>query len=212
MELTLVLLVAFSGSLTTALYWLRHGPPATPGVADWQWLNALLRASISLVLLGYVLSRSGRRFRDIGFAWSWRDLWHGLWVFSASRVAYLIARWVLYSTFLQHALRSAPSGRDFFGQPSLAASLFILINPFFEELIVRAYLMTEVRALTGSMALAVAASVLFQTAYHLYYGWWGAALLGVSFLVLSLYFARYQRALPVVIAHAIADLAAFARL
>ena len=42
----------------------------------------------------------------------------------------------------------AGNGREF----SIFAVTLSLINPFFEELIVRAYMMTEIRALTGSAA------------------------------------------------------------
>jgi len=57
---------------------------------------------------------------------------------------------------------------------------FSLLNPFFEELIVRAYLMTEIMDLTGSAMLAIATSVLLQASYHLYYGWFGALALPSS--------------------------------
>jgi membrane protease YdiL (CAAX protease family) len=89
---------------------------------------------------------------------------------------------------------------------------FALLNPFFEELIVRAYLMTEVADLTGSSALAVAASVLFQWSYHLYYGWAGATSMAFMFLALSLYYARSRHALPIIVAHAFFDIYAFIRL
>ncbi len=83
---------------------------------------------------------------------------------------------------------------------------YSLLNPFFEELIVRAYLMTEVRALTGSWMLATALSVVVQFSYHLYYGWEGAIALSFLFLVFSIYYARTQRATPIIVAHGIFDI------
>lgn len=76
----------------------------------------------------------------------------------------------------------------------------------------RAYLMTEVVELTGSTRLAVLLSVGVQTAYHLYYGWWTALALGIQFLVFSLYFSRWRRALPLVIAHGFYDIRGFIHL
>ena len=112
--------------------------------------------------------------------------------------------------YRQHqAFYTPPTGKECFGHPGLLALPFILLNPFFEELIVRAYLMTEIRELTGSATLALAVSVLFQSAYHLYYGWWGALSVGFMFLAFAVYFAKYRRALPVVVAHGIQDVLAF---
>jgi len=86
------------------------------------------------------------------------------------------------------------------------------MNPFFEELLVRAYLMTEIVELTGSSALAIAVSVAVQTSYHLYYGWSGALSLAFLFLAFALYFARSRRALPVVVAHGVFDIYGLVRL
>ncbi len=86
------------------------------------------------------------------------------------------------------------------------------MNPFFEELIVRAYLMTEVRTLTGSWILSAALSVVVQSSYHLYYGWGGAIALSFLFLAFSIYYARTQRATPIIIAHGIFDFLALIRM
>lgn len=50
---------------------------------------------------------------------------------------------------------------------SLWLLAFSLLNPFFEELIVRAFLISETVALSGSATIAVALSVAVQTSYHL---------------------------------------------
>jgi membrane protease YdiL (CAAX protease family) len=94
----------------------------------------------------------------------------------------------------------------FFAHPAIVAITFAVLNPFFEELIVRAYLMTEVAELTGSSALAVVISVAVQFCYHLYYGWSGALSLSFMFLIFALYYARSSRALPIVVAHGFFDI------
>ena len=125
-----------------------------------------------MFLLGYVLARRSRRIRDLGLRWSFRDVGVGLLVAGVSFAAYVLGALVvqlihhtIYGTFA-----TGPTGATFFSHPGPWAVPFALFNPFFEELIVRAYLMTEVADLTGSSALAIAASVLFQSSYHLYYG------------------------------------------
>jgi membrane protease YdiL (CAAX protease family) len=93
-------------------------------------------------------------------------------------------------------------------QPSVAWLIFLLINPWAEELVVRGFLMTEVTALAG-VRTAVIVSTLVQVSYHLYQGWFNAAGIAVVFLGFSLYYASTRRLLPVVVAHTLMDLMAF---
>jgi membrane protease YdiL (CAAX protease family) len=166
------------------------------------------------LVLGYVLVRSGRRVRDLGLRWSVRDSGVGLLVLVVSCVAYILGGRLLPT--IQYAL-AGPMAKEtsihgYWTHTGWPEVPFVLVTPFFEELIVRAYLMAEVLELTGSSALAIFLSVLVQTSYHLYYGWLGAATLGFTFLVFSLYYARYRRALPVIVAHGVYDLIALIRL
>jgi membrane protease YdiL (CAAX protease family) len=82
------------------------------------------------------------------------------------------------------------------------------VNPFFEELIVRAFLIAEATLLTGSVAFAVAISVSLQTSYHKYQGIPNATGLGFVFLVFSIYYVRTRRLWPIIIAHLWSDLSA----
>jgi membrane protease YdiL (CAAX protease family) len=101
---------------------------------------------------------------------------------------------------------SGVTAADLSSHSLLLAVPFALINPFFEELIVRAYLMTEVKALTGSWFLASLSSVAIQWSYHLYYGWDVSLSMAFTFLTFSIYFARTQKATPIVVAHGLLDI------
>ncbi|TMA36503.1 MAG: CPBP family intramembrane metalloprotease [Deltaproteobacteria bacterium] len=79
--------------------------------------------------------------------------------------------------------------------------LLILVGAANEELIARAYLMTEVVALCGSTIVAILASTCFQTLYHLYLGTPTALLSGCSFLFFSIYYAYRRRAMPLILSH-----------
>lgn len=94
-------------------------------------------------------------------------------------------------------------------QPTAGWLIYLLVNPWFEELVVRGFLMTEVTALAG-VRTAVVASTLVQVSYHLYQGWFNAAGLAIVFLGFSLYYASTRRLLPVVVAHTLMDLMSFA--
>jgi membrane protease YdiL (CAAX protease family) len=213
-ELYLVLWVACGAPLLNSLYLLTNGPGTMPHISNARWIIGTLQEISALLLLGYVLSRRGLGFKDLGLRWSFRDAGMGILVAALSIAAYMggsiviqfAHRW-LYGSFAH-----GPTAKDFFAHPSLLAIPFFLLNPFFEELIVRAYFMTEISQLTGSSALAVILSVALQFSYHLYYGWTAAAALACGFMVFALYYARTRRALPIIVAHAVIDLYGLVRL
>ncbi len=213
-EVSLVLLVAVAPACLNALHILQDGPSAAPRMSNARWLVGLVQEIAGLLLLAYVLSRRNLRFKDLGLRWSLKDLGVGLLVTGASFAAYLLGSTIVHLVhyWMYGSLAGGPSGRDLFAHPSVAFIPFCLLNPFFEELIVRAYLMTEVLDLTGSSILAVAFSVGVQFCYHLYYGWAGAISLSFQFLIFSLYYLRSRRALPIIVAHGLFDICALVRL
>ena len=88
---------------------------------------------------------------------------------------------------------------------------FVLVNPVFEELIVRAYTMSQVIELGGSRFLAIVISVALQVSYHLYQGLVRSIAVAATFTVFSIYFARTRRIMPVVVAHFCIDAFALLR-
>jgi membrane protease YdiL (CAAX protease family) len=209
------MLVAFGSPLLNSLYLLHSGPRLSGQMSDLGSLASTVHEIAGLLLVGYILARHGLRFRDLGLQWSLGDVGRGLILTIASLVCYVIGVLVLqgihYSIY--RTLAVGHSARSFFGTPSMFAVVpFVLLNPFFEELIVRAYLMTEIVEITGSAPLAIVVSVGIQAVYHLYYGWLTAVALAFQFFVFGLYYARSRRALPIVVAHAAFDLYGFVRL
>jgi membrane protease YdiL (CAAX protease family) len=98
-------------------------------------------------------------------------------------------------------------GNIIFGTSVSMAKVFcaILIGAF-EELIVRGYLMTEVRRFTGSILFAILCSVAVQTSYHFYQGGPLALAHAGGFMVFAGYYAKTNRILPVILAHAAIDM------
>jgi len=208
-ELALLLLVVFSSSVLTSLrdWWTDEvGSGSETVFGDFYNLQ---RQVIYLGLLAYVLARRGRSFRDLGLAFRPVDLPAGALVAVTAVVARRLAwramngAWV---GFTGHGVAHLPSPESTTGLALGAVSLlYSVIDPVFEELIVRAFLMTELEALTGSTGLAIAASVALQTSYHLYQGTAHALAAGASFLVYACFYAHFRRITPVILAHAIWD-------
>lgn len=213
LEICLVLLVAFGGSVLRSLYILENGSSASSQMTNAAWGIGILHELTALLLLVYVLSRRSLRLRDLGLRWSLRDVGAGLLVTGASYAAYWLCSTAISLVHYQlyGFWANAPGGRGFLQHPTAAAIPFYLLNPFFEELIVRAYLMSEVTDLTGSSTLAVVLSVAAQFSYHLYFGWAEAISLSFAFLIFALHYALSGRALPIIIAHLLLDLNALVR-
>jgi membrane protease YdiL (CAAX protease family) len=150
----------------------------------------------------------------LGLNWSVRDIVAGIAIAVSGYVSYAVGAILLQALHreLYGTIAHGPKPSDFFSHPTIWALPFTLLNPFFEELIVRAYVMTEIQALTGSKILAISFSVLFQSSYHLYYGWVGALSIAFLFLVFAVYYSRTKRAVPIIIAHALFDLYGLIRL
>jgi membrane protease YdiL (CAAX protease family) len=82
-------------------------------------------------------------------------------------------------------------------------------NAILEEVVVVGYLMTRLRQIGWRLPLIVAASALLRASYHLYQGFGaflGNAVMGVVF---ALFFLRFRRVGPLVIAHTLLDTVAF---
>ena len=209
-ELALVLLVAFGSSLLGAFWnwWtgdLGAGAPSGRGL-----INGIQRQVVELALLAYVLFRRGQTFRDLGLSCRWIDLPAGGLLYVAMMMADLFAHdsinWLTLAA-TDHPASFAPSHAHYAGVAAITLTLiYAVIDPVNEELIVRAFTMTEIAQLTGSTALAIAASVGLQTAYHLYQGLPNALSRGAAFLVLACFYARFRRILPVILAHMLWDL------
>ena len=208
-ELALVMFVAFARPIFASSYTSIYGiPSAGAEHAGSRYVLVFIHELSALLVLAYVLHRSGRSFRSLGLRASWREVRSGLALSAGCWVLSFIPAIVIE---LGHKLffgdyAVPPNIAAMFPKASVVAMIpFFALNPFYEELIVRGYLMTEVEELSGSVSAAVIASVVLQTSYHLYQGWLAATLHLVSFLILSIYYARTRKLLPVLVVHAAFD-------
>lgn len=210
LELLLVLSVAVVPSLLSSLFYFSKGLPlrSEPEISL-SLVFATIYELLSLGVLCYVLFRQGRSLRAIGLSYRWRDVPLSVGLFGVAYLAFYIAYVVLYYLhfFVTGQLLKLWEGapRIMGNRPSIALVVFILLNPWFEELIVRAYTMSEITFLVDKPWLAVVISVGIQSSYHLYQGIPNALLLGVGFAVFSIYYAKSRRIFPVILAHFYAD-------
>ncbi len=101
----------------------------------------------------------------------------------------------------------AALGRVWWAAPVLV--LAAVQNAVLEEVVVVGYLVTRLRQLGWALPAVVLTSALLRGSYHLYQGFGGFAgnvLMGVIF---SLFFVRFRRIGPLIVAHALIDSVAF---
>src|SRR5215471_12555645 len=214
-EFGLIFLVVFSPLLAVSIYTVITGSHLVGSLPARAFtLTGILTELGGLALLRYVLFRQGRNLGSLGFSLSWKDIPRSIFVIVLSYVA-LFSWWfgivAVYSGFGRTPNTATQNVEFMSGMFSVTGVLFLLLNPFFEELLVRAYVISEIQFLTGSSVLAVFSSVIIQSAYHLYQGVLPALLTTAIFTVFSLYYLLTKRITPVILAHMFFDLFALVR-
>jgi len=213
-ELFLVLALSLGIVLLNSFYLLKNAPGVALKMSALRSLYGFTHEGLSLLLLAYVLSRRRLRLQDLGLRWSRRDVIPSIVVTVLGGLSYVAGAIFLQAVHygLYGSISRGSNARQFFSSPTIWALPFVLLNPFFEELIVRAYVMTEIKALTGSTIAAIGSSVVLQASYHLYYGWMGALSVAFPFMVFAIYYSRSRQAVPIIMAHEVFDLYGIYRL
>ena len=209
-EFALVLAVAFSSTLLASIYVLIGGKiPHDPASAGLRVLNFMVYEIIAILVLIYVLYRQNRTLEDLGFVFSRNDILLSIGLSMLAYGAYYVSYFQIYHayTFVTGHTMPAPQHSSAIAEGlTFGSILFVMLNPFYEELIARAYVMTELGFFTNSKVIAILGSVALQTAYHLYQGFPYALSLAATFLIFSLYYATAKRVWPIVLAHFYFDL------
>jgi membrane protease YdiL (CAAX protease family) len=171
-------------------------------------LERLIPLVVPALFAIHLLNRDGRAFDRLGLdrRRPWFDLGSGLGLAALIGIPglglYLLAR---------HLNLSADIAAASLGNTWWAVPVLVLIsagNGFLEEVVVVGYLINRLRDLGWARWQAVAASALLRGTYHLYQGpgaFIGNAIMGVVF---GLFFLRFKRVLPLVIAHTLIDVVA----
>jgi membrane protease YdiL (CAAX protease family) len=212
-DLGLILAIAFASSIVGSIYLAFH--PIPPSYSNMRLLSGIAQELTGVLLFLVLFQRQGRRLQDIGFDFQWTDLPKAFGLAAAA----LIVMWIMTLGvnyiwfFITLRIPQWPETRAMFSATSLWLVLpFLLLNPFFEEMLVRGYLMTELIALRKSVLLATVVSLAFQTSYHLYYGVLGAMIVGSGLTVFAIYFAKSRRLMPVILAHMLWDFTSMLRI
>jgi hypothetical protein len=215
-HLGIVLTVSLAGPIAGSTYVLFGGNVSgyTPLQQEFRLIRALFTEGTSLLLLWYVITAQGKKWTDIGLQIRLSDIPQGLLLYLASLIVAGFATVPVqhfYRSWTGHWLMPKDLHPLFGFGVSLLSIAYTCVNPFFEELIVRAYTMSEIRSAGGSMGVAIVASVALQMSYHLYQGAAHAIGLAAIFTIFSIYYAQTRKITPIVIAHLTMDALALIR-
>jgi membrane protease YdiL (CAAX protease family) len=213
LELYLIIGVAFAAPIFVGVYSLfSHSSSQGPQVSGVLVFYGLIYEVMALAVVAYVLSRQGRSAKQLGISFSWKDLPVSFLLVIVSYLGfylgYLMVFYGYYALTGRGLSQPAKTQTYLNAGVTIGTVFFVILNPLYEELIVRAYIISEVKYLTNSSILAVLVSVAVQALYHLYQGVPATIALSAMFLVFSIYYVRYKRIVPVILAHLYFDVLA----
>lgn len=211
-EVILVCAIAFGSSVIYSIAILYGADFGSSGKGAVYWTTSAIHEVTGLALVWYVLRRRSVTLTDLGLSFRKTDFGLSLLLWLSGSLLYYGSYAAIYATgFASNEAAAAVKDvgqKLFHGGISVMTVLFVFVNPFFEELIVRAYFITQVRHITNSTLIAVALSVLLQMTYHLYQGVPLALSSAALFLLFSIYYAKTNRIGPIILAHLYFDLLA----
>jgi membrane protease YdiL (CAAX protease family) len=163
---------------------------------------ALVPVLLALYLLGRARTQLGLNLQKPGF-----DLGWGAGLAAAIGIPGLLLVYVAAKLGLNAQIIPAALQPVWWAVPVLILSA--IQNAMLEEVIVVGYLITRLRELGGRLGYVVLASAILRGSYHLYQGFGafvGNAVMGVVF---ALFYLRFKRVMPLIVAHSLLDIAAF---
>lgn len=211
--LTIICLIAFFQTILYAFYLFisKDYPEYSSGTASFLLLGSALEKLFLIGLLFYILAlQKQNALSYLGFSFNRNVLLESWILFLGVGVAVVLA---YYGSVMAweaiggrgediYALLSARSGSLNFIQGVGPISIFaMLVNPFFEEILVRAYFTLEMEYLTGNALIAMLTGLVLQGSYHLYQGLGPTLILSVGFTILAIYYKFRQQIVPVILVH-----------
>jgi membrane protease YdiL (CAAX protease family) len=160
-----------------------------------------------LAILGSFLRTRGWTLQRVGFVPSWRDSAAG----AALAVVYYLSYALLWLTTwsLWPAIGALGGATHLVGSDLQwpAVLLVCAVNPVFEELFLCGYVISALRDSRG-VTTAINVSAAIRVFCHFYQGAVGVVAIVPMALLFAYWYARSGRLWPLIVAHAILDLAA----
>jgi membrane protease YdiL (CAAX protease family) len=185
-------------------------------VAERPWFDLadqLIRISLAMVpvlLALYLLDRyPGSGARLIGFDWRRPDFDVVGGVVLAAVIGIPGLALYVAALYLGVGVRILPSALEAAWWTVPVLILAAVQNALLEEVVGVGYLLQRLQELGWPVAAAIGAHALLRGSYHFYQGFGGFVGNAVMGVVFALFYLRYRRVMPLVIAHSLLDVVAF---
>jgi membrane protease YdiL (CAAX protease family) len=194
-EFALVIFIAFSWSIIASVIALSRFRADAEIVAftdDHLWGVAAYEIILAPILV-FILRQTGWRWKDFHVHYSNAGTIVGIALGVASIALMTLVEW------------AAGPVRITMPSASLVAVFVVsLLNPWYEELLVCAYVIEALRKRFG-LVTAINASIALRLSYHLYQGPPAFIVFAIFGLLVTLVYVRTGRLWPVIVGHSIAD-------
>ncbi len=206
-ELFLVLGIAFGYSIYLSNYslyyhlFIRSESTWIYKISTKGVLSLSLRCFTSLLIGWFVLKNRDYKLGDFNLRFSWSQLGYGFLLYYIM----VIFIHIIFST----SKLIAPSFLNFANnqvthketESMLSIFLLLLLGPISEEIFLNGYLFKRLERLKPKFVILI--SLAIRISYHTYLGW-ACLLFVLPFgIVLTLYYSRYKKLWPVILAHII---------
>lgn len=172
---------------------------------------------VCIAFLFILLYDRGQSFKDLGLSFTKQDLKDTVVLLLYLAAIYVILSVISYLNYFYFHFEikgtnwyenqsTSPFQTAIIHSPFGGMMLYVATNAVVEELIIRAFLMTELNTWLRNGKIAVVASALIMTGYHLYQGWLRCIPVFLLFLLFSDYYQKSRRVTPLIIVHYLIDL------
>jgi membrane protease YdiL (CAAX protease family) len=173
---------------------------------SWYFLLQIAQELFLLGLTWHIIRLRGETLKDFSRPARKKDILIGLGLWLGALFFFFLSYFFLskFFPFILTAGRSLDLQNPW--KPSLGLFIFGLVNPFYEEGLIRGFFQTRWRQLGLPVWVGALLCALKQTSYHIYYGLGVCLSMFLGFQIWAVYYARFGRLWPLVFAHLFGDL------
>jgi membrane protease YdiL (CAAX protease family) len=203
-EIFIVLILGFGifiYSSTVSIIQHSHSHPSQT-YNSYDFIFIIIYEIIALMIIGYYLKKRNWKFQDFNLDFTFKMI--GIAILLVLTREVLGA--VIVSAFRSLGILSPEiinSPIILFQTNIFSILLITVVNSIYEEVILIGYLFKRLEKLHFSFIIII--SFVIRASFHTYQGWDNIPMVFILALVFGVYYARYRKLMPLILAHAIGN-------